>query len=112
MVFLPLILSLAAAPFVLAQSNNTELQIEAIEAHFNNSGIVPSLLATFTPSAVFNLSYEGVGAISPGQALTKARMSKSFNLEVECACSHRRHRGCANSSASRHSCKLFRQFDR
>ncbi len=77
MVFLPLILSLAAAPFVLAHSNNTELQIEAIEAHFNNSGIVPSLLTSFTPSAVFNLSFQGVGDVSPGQALTKERKSIS-----------------------------------
>lgn len=85
MVFLPLILSLAVAPFALAQTNtnqanNTALQIEAIEAHFNNSGIVPSLLTAFDPSAVFTLSYTGVGDIAPGQLLTKERKYPFFSF--------------------------------
>ncbi len=73
MISVSVILSLALAPFVLGQSNNSELGIEAIEAHFTNAGIVPSLLASFDPSAVLTLSYNGVGNISPGQALTNTR---------------------------------------
>ena len=65
--------SVALAALAAAQSNNTELGIEAIEAHFSNAGIVPSLLTTFDPVAVVSLSYSGVGDITPGQPLTKDR---------------------------------------
>lgn len=72
---LTLALSLASASFVAAQSNSSDgaLQIEAIEAHFTNAGLVPSLLATFDPSSILNLTYDSVGAISPGQLLSKDR---------------------------------------
>jgi phosphatidylethanolamine-binding protein len=84
--FAALILSLV--PLTLAQSD-TALQIEAIEAHFQQSGIVPSLLPTFNPLATLSLNFAGefffttdlpilplnrhcigVGTVSPGQALT------------------------------------------
>lgn len=72
---LTLALSLASVSFVAAQSNSTDgtLQIEAIEAHFTNAGLVPSLLATFDPTSILNLTYDSVGAISPGQLLSKDR---------------------------------------
>ena len=73
MKFTATVVSVALASLVAAQSNNTELGIEAIEAHFTNAGIVPSLLTNFEPVAVMSLSYSGVGDISPGQALTKDR---------------------------------------
>ncbi|KAJ3473311.1 hypothetical protein NLI96_g13054 [Meripilus lineatus] len=82
MVFLPLVLSLAAAPFVLAQSNNTQLQIEGIEAHFNNSGLVPSLLTTFEPTAVFTLSFADVKDVNPGQLLTRQQVAPTPQLLV------------------------------
>ena len=64
---------LSLASLVTAQSTNPTLEIEAIQAHFSNAGLVPSLLPTFAPTAFFNLSYSGVGAISLGQKLTKDR---------------------------------------
>ncbi|THG99729.1 hypothetical protein EW026_g2655 [Hermanssonia centrifuga] len=82
MISVSVILSLALAPFVLGQSNNSELGIEAIEAHFTNAGIVPSLLASFDPSAVLTLSYNGVGNISPGQALTNTQVAPIPDLLV------------------------------
>ena len=60
------------APLVFAQSANNELAIEAIEAHYTGSGIVPALLSEFTPSALLHASFAGVGDISPGQALAQS----------------------------------------
>lgn len=59
MISFPIITALALLPFVLAQSNDTAVQIEAIEAHFTGAGIVPSLLSTFVPSALLNVSFDG-----------------------------------------------------
>lgn len=61
---------------VNAQSaGDTGLGIAAIEAHFTNAELVPELLSTFAPSALINVTFNGVGAISPGQNLTKERES-------------------------------------
>jgi phosphatidylethanolamine-binding protein (PEBP) family uncharacterized protein len=63
---------------VKAQSaNDSALDILAIEAHFTGSGIVPSLLATFDPSAVMTVTFPGVGAISPGQNLTEDQVAST-----------------------------------
>lgn len=61
--------------FVNAQSSSDDpaLGIVAIEAHFTGARIVPDLLATFGPSAVMNVTFSSVGAISPGQNLTTER---------------------------------------
>jgi hypothetical protein len=56
-----------------AQSDN-DLEIQAIKAHFSNAGLVPDLLTTFNPSALLNVSFDGVGAISPGQRLQQSRV--------------------------------------
>ncbi|KDQ59411.1 hypothetical protein JAAARDRAFT_126989 [Jaapia argillacea MUCL 33604] len=72
MIALPLV-ALAFFSFAFAQSNE-QLQIEAIEAHFKQSGIVPSLLPTFNPTGTLNVTFNGVGAISPGQPLTQANV--------------------------------------
>ncbi|KAH8102846.1 phosphatidylethanolamine-binding protein [Cristinia sonorae] len=82
MFVLPLILSVAVAPFVLGQ-DNLPLEIEAVEAHFNNSGLVPSLLANFTPTAVFSLAFEGTdGTVQPGQAFTDKKVAPTPNLTI------------------------------
>jgi phosphatidylethanolamine-binding protein len=61
---------------VNAQSaNDTALGIVAIEAHFTNAKLVPDLLSTFAPEAVMNVTFSGVGAITPGQNLTTERES-------------------------------------
>jgi len=71
MISLPILVSLALLPFTLAQSSDTALPVAAIEAHFKQSQIVPSLLASFDPSALLTVNYAGVGDITPGQLLTK-----------------------------------------
>lgn len=60
MFVLPVIIALVI-PFVTAQStsNDTTVQIEAIEAHFTQSNIVPALLATFNPSALLTINFDG-----------------------------------------------------
>ena len=75
-----LFVSLSLISAALAQSNstnNTAVGIEAIQAHFSNAGLVPSLLATFDPSALMTVDYSGVGDIQPGQALSQSRKSRA-----------------------------------
>jgi len=71
--------------FLSCIAAQTTLQIEAIEAHFKQSGIVPSLLTTFDPSAVLAVNYEGVGAITPGQALSKDQVGATPTITVTAA---------------------------
>lgn len=73
MIFTPVVLSfaLASLKLVQAQTSNTTLGIEAIDAHFTQSGIVPSLLPTFDPIALLTLTYDAVGDVAPGTALTQ-----------------------------------------
>lgn len=75
-------LILASVRLVGAQTNSTGLEIEAIEAHFTQSGIVPSLLPIFDPSALMSLAYTGAGDISPGQALTQDQVSPTPSLTL------------------------------
>ncbi|KAJ6546425.1 phosphatidylethanolamine-binding protein [Mycena vulgaris] len=49
----------------------TTLDIAAIEAHFQQALLVPSLLPTFTPGAVLSVAFSGA-EITPGQALAQA----------------------------------------
>ncbi|PAV24395.1 phosphatidylethanolamine binding protein [Pyrrhoderma noxium] len=63
-------LLLSAATLAIAQSSNTALEIEAIQAHFTNAGLVPDLLSTFDPSALMSVSFDGSSTIQPGQAFT------------------------------------------
>lgn len=70
-------------PLVHAQSSNdTALEIAAIEAHFKNADLVPSLLSTFTPTAVMSVTFSGVGATSPGQNLTMQREPLTSHLSL------------------------------
>ena len=73
-----LILTLALFSTKFAVAQDTAVGIEAIEAHFSNAGIVPSLLTSFDPSAVMSVSYTDVGEIQPGQALSQTRTSTPF----------------------------------
>jgi len=59
----------------LVNAQDTALGIAAIEAHFKNADLVPSLLSSFTPTALMTVTFPDVGAISPGQSLTKERES-------------------------------------
>ncbi|KAG1756232.1 phosphatidylethanolamine-binding protein [Suillus paluster] len=75
--------SLLLSSFVRAsQSNNTALEIEAIRAHFQGAGLVPSLLASFIPTALLTAAYVGVGAVTPGQLLLKAQTQTAPHLMI------------------------------
>ncbi|KAF7984070.1 hypothetical protein HWV62_17624 [Athelia sp. TMB] len=83
MIFIPALLSLSLLPLCLAQSNvTTAVEIEAIEANFANAGIVPSLLATFSPSSLLSVNFAGVGDVAPGTALTQAQVKPMPELSV------------------------------
>ncbi|KAF5386734.1 hypothetical protein D9615_001781 [Tricholomella constricta] len=82
MISLPILVSLALFPFTLAQSSDTALQVAAIEAHFKQSEIVPSLLASFDPSALLTVDYASVGVITPGQLLTKEQSAPTPEVTV------------------------------
>jgi len=71
--------ALSLASLVSAQS---PLDIAVIEAHFTNAGIVPDLLKTFVPSATLNASFSGVGAITPGEALSKDQVAPAPVLTI------------------------------
>jgi len=83
MISLSIFVACALIPFTLSQSaSNNNLQIEAIEAHFTNAGIVPALLANFTPSAVLNFAFNGVGNVAPGTPLTQAQVKTTPSLSL------------------------------
>ncbi|KAF5365674.1 hypothetical protein D9758_003144 [Tetrapyrgos nigripes] len=75
----------AILPFVSAQSDSPAFRIEGIEAHFTQSGIVPSLLSTFDPSALLTINYDGVGDLTPGQGVTQEQVGPTPKIKVEAA---------------------------
>ncbi|KAF8964644.1 hypothetical protein BDZ97DRAFT_875017 [Flammula alnicola] len=68
------IATLALVPFAAAQS----LDIEAIEAHFTQSALVPDLFTSFDPSALLSLNF-AVGDLKPGQLLTQGRCTCTYS---------------------------------
>ncbi|KAJ3788552.1 phosphatidylethanolamine-binding protein [Lentinula aff. detonsa] len=84
MIVLPLIFALPIL-FVSAQSNDTAVQIEAIEAHFTQAALVPELLATFDPSSILTINFDGVGDLSPGQSLTQDQVAPTPTIKVTAA---------------------------
>lgn len=76
-------LLLIASPLVhAAQSDNMTLGIEIIRAHFKGAGLVPNLLANFTPTALLTATYTGGGIVTPGQLLPKSRTQTAPNLTI------------------------------
>ena len=61
---------------------DTALGIAAIKAHSANAGLVPALLPSFNPSAVMNVAFPGVGAISPGQSLSIQQTATAPDLTI------------------------------
>ncbi|KAF9459556.1 phosphatidylethanolamine-binding protein [Collybia nuda] len=82
MIILSLLTSFIILPFATAQSNDANIQFKAIEAHFTQSQIVPSLLPTFDPSALLIANYPGLGDVTPGQKLTKEQSSPTPTITV------------------------------
>lgn len=58
---------------VSAQANSTLVEIEAIKAHFTQSGLVPAFLPQFTPSAFLTVSFKGLGRVAIGQIVSQER---------------------------------------
>ncbi|CAA7270149.1 unnamed protein product [Cyclocybe aegerita] len=75
-----LIASLALVPFAVAQTSSVD--IAAIEAHFEQSAIVPDLFPSFTPSALLTLDYPGVGEAEPGQLFTKEQVGPTPTVTI------------------------------
>jgi phosphatidylethanolamine-binding protein len=67
----PVLFSVVAAAAAVAAAQSVD--ISAIQAHFNQSHVVPDLLQSFDPSATLTVNFQGVGDISPGQPLSKDR---------------------------------------
>jgi phosphatidylethanolamine-binding protein len=70
MLFLSSIVALSSLG-ALVYATDPALGIAAIEAHFKAAELVPSLLSTFTPTAVMTVNFTGTGSISPGENLNK-----------------------------------------
>jgi hypothetical protein len=70
---LGLTLALCSIPPVPAQPNSTAVGIEAIKAHFTQSGLVPAVLPKFTPTALLAVSLKGLGSIAIGQPVSRER---------------------------------------
>jgi len=78
---LTVLLALSTFTLVYAQTDNT-LGIEAIEAHFSAAGLVPSLLANFTPSALLGVSFGTTKNVAPGTPLTVDVVKPQPNITV------------------------------
>lgn len=74
MFFRTVALSLALAGVAAAQSNNTQLGLQAIKAHFAQAGLSGenNLLSSFEPSALLDVTFGTITA-TPGQALSAAQ---------------------------------------
>ena len=66
-------LFVACALFSVALAQSTELQLEAIKAHFQNAQLVPVPIPAFDPTAILTANFGGLGSITPGQVVTKDR---------------------------------------
>ncbi|KAF9451222.1 PEBP-like protein [Macrolepiota fuliginosa MF-IS2] len=84
------LLTAAVLPLVAAQANgDINLGISAIEAHFNQSHIVPDFLSTFEPKGLLDVNFgvylnivTGTGNIQPGQKFTKDEVGSAPTLTV------------------------------
>lgn len=63
------------ALFSVALAQSTELQLEAIEAHFTNAELVPVPIPVFEPTAILTANFSGLGSITPGQVVSEDRQS-------------------------------------
>jgi hypothetical protein len=75
-------LFIICATFAVALAQSTELQLEAIEAHFQNAELVPVPIPVFEPTAVLTANFQGVGDITPGQLISEDQVTSSPNLTL------------------------------
>ncbi|TDL27199.1 PEBP-like protein [Rickenella mellea] len=71
-----------AAAILGATAQSTTLDIQAIQANFQNALIVPNLLPSFDPSALIALDFSTVGQISPGQNLTQDQVKPTPSITL------------------------------
>jgi phosphatidylethanolamine-binding protein (PEBP) family uncharacterized protein len=62
--------------------DNTGLGIAGIETAFKNAQLVPELLPSFSPSALMNITFPGVGLISPGQNLSIQQVATAPGVTI------------------------------
>jgi hypothetical protein len=80
MTFRSLLVTCALFSVALAQS--TELQLEAIEAHFKNAQLVPVPIPVFEPTAILAANFQGLGSITPGQLIPEDQVAAAPNLTI------------------------------
>lgn len=68
--------------FSAALAQSTELQIEAVEAHFKNAELVPVPIPVFEPTAILTANFQSLGDITPGQLVSKDQVANSPNLTL------------------------------
>ena len=66
-------LFVTCAIFSVALAQSTELQLEGIEAHFQNAELVPVPIPAFEPTAILTANFQGLGDITPGQLISQDR---------------------------------------
>jgi len=82
MICLTFVSILTLVPFAVAQ---VSVGVEAIEAHFQQSAIVPDLLASFNPSALISLNFAGTGNAQPGQLFAKEQVAPTPTVTIAAA---------------------------
>ncbi|KAF9653128.1 PEBP-like protein [Thelephora ganbajun] len=70
------------ALFSIALAQSTQLQLEAIEAHFKNAELVPIPIPVFEPMAILAANFQGLGNISPGQLVSKDQVTNAPELTL------------------------------
>jgi len=78
---LSLVAAAVVAPLVLAQDTNLGLQ--AIKAHFQQSHLVPDLFSTFAPTALVTLNFSAGVVLQPGQNLSQEQVAPVPTVTVQ-----------------------------
>jgi len=75
-------LFVACALFSVALAQSAQLQLEAIEAHFQNAQLVPVPIPAFEPTAILAANFQGLGSITPGQRVSKDQVANPPELTL------------------------------
>jgi phosphatidylethanolamine-binding protein (PEBP) family uncharacterized protein len=62
--------------------DNTVPGISAIGTDFKTFDLVPDLIPSFNPSALMNITFPGVGLISPGQNMSMQQVASAPNVTI------------------------------
>jgi len=75
-------LFVACALFSVARSQSTQLQLEGIEANFENAQLVPVPIPVFEPTAILTANFQGLGSITPGQLVSRDQVTNAPELTL------------------------------